>query len=139
MDQEIAKNLGVKPSELGEWIDINGWESFRLIESTTLEEILSWTHIIIALGGGTITQDNLFKFETDELETLWLDESFTRCWERISTDSNRPMVKQGKKSLELLFQQRRQCYEHFPQFTTGEELTCEIIKLTSKAEQKTQD
>ena len=57
-DWELATRFGIKPNELGAWIEKFGWEEFRKAESSLLKETLVKGRGLYSLGGGTFSEDN---------------------------------------------------------------------------------
>lgn len=107
IETKLSKIYGAK--QLGEHIRALGWEKFRTQESEAVAELIAkGGETIIALGGGTLERNlDLIKSETS---LFWLDTPFEVCFDRISGDTNRPLVN-DKESLEKLFNDRLVQYQ----------------------------
>lgn len=120
-DWELASRFGIKPDELGAWIEKFGWEEFRKAEATLLEETLLSGRGLYSLGGGTFSQSNIKRFKGyPEAMTLWLNTPVEICWERVKNDRNRPLVKAGKDEFFALYAQREALYSQAKYSLSGE-------------------
>ena len=120
-DWELATRFGIKPNELGAWIEKFGWEEFRKAESSLLKETLVKGRGLYSLGGGTFSEDNIEYFKTyPEAATLWLNTPVEICWERVKNDTNRPLVKAGKDEFFALYAQREALYSKAKYSLSGE-------------------
>lgn len=112
-DAWLLERFG-KPSEtMGEFIGRIGFSKFRELES---QEVLHFTELsentIIALGAGALSPANRQILEASTILHLALD--FETCWQRISNDPNRPLVKLGKEGMKEVFRERLPIYEAYP-------------------------
>lgn len=113
LDQLIlSQNDGF--NSLGDLIESKGWEWFRAAERDTLKNLLASSNIWISLGGGTMTLElaNELKSRKD-VKGYWLDTDFDTCWQRIQSDKNRPLVKEGRDHLKHLYDERWELYNFF--------------------------
>ncbi len=112
LDQEIAKSLKITPNKLGEWITTYGWIEFRKIELQLVIQILGLEQdIVLSLGGGTLDHNLLQLLKNKEnIKIVFLDTSFELCYERITSDANRPLVSLKLEELRKIFDQRRPFY-----------------------------
>jgi shikimate kinase len=112
IDDEIANSLNILPSKLGDWIRQEGWPAFRKIEARKINILIdSRQPSVISLGGGTLNQDLLEKIQKDpQVKMVFLDTEFETCYERITGDSNRPLLALEKEELRKLFNERRELY-----------------------------
>lgn len=120
-DHELARRLGLRPDELGQWIEENGWDDFRTKESELLVETLKKGEGLYCLGGGTFSKENIEKFNSfPKAETLWLNTPVEICWDRVKEDRNRPLVKQGKDEFFSLYKARESQYSKSKYQLSGE-------------------
>ena len=112
LDDEIASRLGLEKEKLGNWIEQNGWEKFRKIESQCLQELLVLNqNLVIALGGGALTKELVFKIKNNpEIYLVHLDVPLEICLDRTMGDLNRPMLKLNKAEIESLYQKRHEIF-----------------------------
>lgn len=113
LDNEIHKLHGADFSTLGEFIESKGWDHFRRVETETLENFLNKDEsLVLSLGGGAVSGVNLSKIKKSEgVKLVYLDVPFEVCFERISGDSKRPLVKLGKEKLQDLYNERLPLYK----------------------------
>ncbi len=122
LDAEIAKSLNIKPENLGEWIENEGFEKFRAVESEILEDLLKESnHLLLSLGGGAYHQKNrsLMK-KYGPSKSLWLKACPATLWERVKNDQNRPLVKLGRLAFDDLHSQRLSDYNEADFILHGE-------------------
>ncbi|TNF30374.1 MAG: shikimate kinase [Deltaproteobacteria bacterium] len=113
LDDEILHLHGQDFETLGEFIEARGFDHFRRMETETLESFLGKDEpMVMALGGGAISGVNLSKIkQSEQAKLVFLDTPFEVCFERISGDANRPLVKLGKEKLLELYQERLALYK----------------------------
>lgn len=113
LDEEILRLHGQDFETLGEFIEARGFVHFRRTETETLESFLEKDEsLVMALGGGAISGVNLSKIkQSKQTKLVFLDTPFEVCFERISGDANRPLVKLGKEKLLELYQERLALYK----------------------------
>ena len=110
LDERITEREGRSPAQL---IVDEGEETFRLIESEVLRELLETdTARVIALGGGAwIGEANRNLINEHGCLTIWLDVPFEVCWSRIeASDDDRPLGK-SREQAQALYERRRPIYE----------------------------
>jgi shikimate kinase len=112
LDHEIAKALQISPDQLGDWIKSQGWPYFRKIEQEKLSLFINnEINGILALGGGAVTSDLIGKnLKNQTVKIVFLDTLFEVCHERITKDSNRPLVSLKKEELRKLYEERLPLY-----------------------------
>jgi shikimate kinase len=108
LDEVLAKSLGIDQKQLGDWIEKNGWEKFRRIESAKIAELLiSDRKLVIALGGGTLNRELVESIKNNpQLFLIHLDVTLETCLERIKGDQNRPLLKMNLTELESIYNSR---------------------------------
>ncbi len=110
LDAAVAGNLGIMPTELGEWINKYGLENFRQKEVNVLKHLLENRMMkVIALGGGTIEAPGYSELKT-QAKTVFLNVSFETCYARIKNDPNRPLTALGEEGLLNLYNKRIPSY-----------------------------
>lgn len=110
LDERITSKEGRSPAQL---IVEEGEETFRLIESTVLRELVQTDNArVIALGGGAwIEKTNRDLLKEHSYLTVWLDAAFEICWARIETSGeDRPLGK-SKEQAQALYDRRRPIYQ----------------------------
>lgn len=114
-DVEIARRAGFKAQELGDYIESIGWDKFRLLERSLLEETLrDFEDGLFSFGGGTLTAPGVREIiNENHCKVLWLSTSVEQCWERVKGEKYRPLVKKGKEEFFSLYQKRLKDYEVF--------------------------
>lgn len=130
LDHEVARFLSIEPSVLGAWIRENGMERFRRNEAEVLERLLRGDQQIIALGGGSYTEDlHKMLLQKKEVAAFHLDTPFATCWERIRNDQNRPLVAVGEEELEKIYRKRRALLSSLPKISGIHDFT-RLISLS---------
>lgn len=110
-DSELSSQLGIKDTELGSWIESNGWKAFRAEERGLLEKTLAEGQGLYSLGGGCLHANPDLVSVMDECGLrLLVDTPVETCWNRVSGDRNRPLVSQGKDEFFTLFSEREPLY-----------------------------
>jgi shikimate kinase len=89
----------------------SGESEFRQIETQTLAQISAHTRLIVATGGGIVTQRINWSYLHHGL-VIWLDASTQTLWERIKADNSRPLLQDPnpQQKLEDLLHQRQTLY-----------------------------
>ena len=93
-------------------IDTDGEAYYRGIETAILRRALTETNIrILSLGGGTWTMpENREMIRNEGLTTVWLESSFSHCWNNIRfSRKDRPLAR-NKVNARKLFDARRGVY-----------------------------
>ena len=134
LDHYLCSILEIVPASLGSWIDHNGFDLFRQLESKYLEDLLNRDNIVIAVGGGAIHPASKQILREAGAEVFWIDEDFEACWERIMSDFNRPIVKLGKERAFNLYQSRKLELVEFRAYADIEKLISDIGNLIEVVE-----
>lgn len=112
LDHQIAKHLSVASENLGDWIRVNGFESFRKVESLVLSKMINQSeNLLISLGGGAFNASNIEILKQHEVLSIWLKVPPEECWDRISCDKNRPILDKGKGAFLDLYKKREEFYK----------------------------
>lgn len=102
--QVTKKSINQLFAEVGE-------AEFRQIESKILAEVCAYTNLVIATGGGIVTQQINWSYLRHGL-IVWLDVPIEVLADRLANDNTRPLLQDGAllDKLQLLLQQRRSLY-----------------------------
>ncbi|MEL7486275.1 MAG: shikimate kinase [Pseudomonadota bacterium] len=108
-DEEIEKAAGMTVSDL---FEAHGEESFRRGEAQVIERLLSGDPIVLATGGGAITQASTRALIRDRAFSIWLKADLDTVLERATRRSVRPLLKRGdaRATLERLMKEREAFY-----------------------------
>ena len=122
-DLILRKHAGPEKS-LSEWIEIWGWDKFRSLEA---ECLLDWLNEagngILALGGGSLTEENL-GLVSQKAKILVLEVDFETAWRRLSMDPLvRPLALKGENYMRWLFDKRHKIFAQIPWKMTNSDQT----------------
>ena len=106
-DEEIIKIINMP---IGKFISENGEAAFRKIETEVLREISKKSSIVIATGGGCVTQACNYPLLHQNSKIIWIERDISQ----LPTDG-RPLSRQG--SLQNLYTTRKPMYQSFSDFT----------------------
>ena len=108
MDEYIVKKEGKKIPEI---FAENGEEYFRMKETEAIEE-LAKHNAVIACGGGAMINEKNAEIARSGGAVIFLDVPFEVCYERISDDTNRPLiVNNTKQQVEDIYNFRYEIYK----------------------------
>lgn len=80
MSREIEREAGVSVDEV---FDLWGQAGYRRYERRALEQVLKRSRIIIAAGGGLVSEPATFERLLDSFYTVWLHASPQEHWDRV--------------------------------------------------------
>lgn len=109
LDHAIEHSTG---SSVAHYIDTNGIDAYRDVETATLREVLSSGFSgILSLGGGTWTMERNREMLRDHgFSTVWLEATFEHCWLNVSfSRKDRPLAR-DKNAAFKLFEERQSVY-----------------------------
>lgn len=104
---------------------------FRQLESDVIREVMSQSKQVIATGGGAVLKQENREYMMKNGLVIALKADEETIIERVSSDSNRPLV-QGdvKEKVHQLMQQRKAAYDFAPlQVDTSNKSIDEIIQF----------
>ena len=101
----------------------SGEAGFRQIETQVLTELGRKSGLIIATGGGCVTQDRNYPLLHQNGTCVWI----TRNLQSLPTDG-RPLSQAGK--LEQMYRIRKPLYERFADMTVSNDKTAEDCAAT---------
>jgi shikimate kinase len=98
-------------SSIAEIFADSGEAGFRQIETQTLGQLSAHTRLVVATGGGIVTQQMNWSYLHHGI-VVWLDASPQTLWERLKEDQSRPLLQDPnpQQKLEDLLQQRQHLY-----------------------------
>ncbi|MEN8445531.1 MAG: shikimate kinase [Cyanobacteria bacterium J06555_13] len=107
-DALIEQATGQKVSDL---FAKEGEAAFRAIETQVLSQVASHTNLVVATGGGIVTQPINWSYLHHGV-VIWLDVPIPVLLSRLSGDTTRPLLKDVDLSTKLnsLMTQRRDLY-----------------------------
>lgn len=109
MDSMIVKKEGMTIPEI---FEKKGEKYFRQAESRFIEELAEYKGVV-SCGGGTMLNDINAENARKNGTVIFINVPFEVCYERISGDTNRPMiVSKTKEEVKELFDQRYEKYKN---------------------------
>lgn len=108
LDEEIVRKEGCSIPEI---FKKGGEDSFRIIETRTLKDCLSFS-AVIATGGGIVMREENLELLKDNGMVIYLYASVDVQYERTLNDNNRPMINTDdrRSRLEDIFSLRDPLY-----------------------------
>lgn len=107
-DELIVKNQGMSIPEI---FEKKGEPYFRQIEAETVKSMCGKSAVISCGGGAMVNADTAKAVAEAGEKIVFLDVDFDTCYERISSDTNRPIVVNNtKEQLKAIFDERRALY-----------------------------
>lgn len=106
-----------------------GEAGFRQLESQILEQLCSFTKLVIATGGGIVLKQQNWSYLHHGL-IVWLDVSVEILYARLAEDTTRPLLQDSdpKGKLRSLLEQRQHLYSQADlRISVSEEQTPEQI------------
>lgn len=87
---------------------------FRSLETQVLTRLALTKNTVVSLGGGTLDDPENYNIIKNTGTIVYLNLSFSSCYDRIKNDTNRPLVtRYSKKELETLFNKRDENFKNF--------------------------
>ena len=109
-DDLIVEHAGMSIPDI---FEAEGETGFRDRESQALEEAASQEGQVIATGGGIVTVERNLPLLMKAGFVVWLDASEETLWQRISRNSERPMLytENPRETVNTLLNKRKPLYE----------------------------
>lgn len=135
LDEEIERRTGLTIPEI---FELHGVAEFRRLERSLTEELAGLEHLVLAPGGGWVTQPDLLDLFGSETMVVWLRISPEAAVERaMRTITHRPLLANAPDPVErarLLIREREPLYRLADtcvdvEGRTIEDVTSEIIAL----------
>jgi shikimate kinase len=114
VDERIEQRFDQKLQEI---VDRLGEEKFLDIEEKTILALGPVRHAVISPGGSAVYSTKAMTYLKKHSVVVFLDAPFERIEKQISNLDSRGIVWQKKKSLKLLFQERKPLYERYADAT----------------------
>ena len=110
LDEEVERRAGQNiPAIFAE----KGESVFRALETEALAQRVAQARTgrpqVVALGGGTFTNDHNIKLASDNGVTIWLDTPIEVIEQRIATETHRPLA-HDREQFRALFVARQTAY-----------------------------
>lgn len=110
LDQDIE---GAEAASIAQIFDTRGEAEFRSVEKEAVRrrvgEVERGKPMVIALGGGSFTDEASQALLRENGVTIWLDCSFPRVCARVEGSSHRPLARDPEK-FQQLYEQRQTAY-----------------------------
>jgi shikimate kinase len=110
LDQDIESAQGASIAHI---FDTRGEAEFRTVEKEAVrrrvDEVSRGRPMVVALGGGSFTDETNQALLRENGVTIWLDCSFPRVCARVEGSSHRPLARDPGK-FEKLYEQRQAVY-----------------------------
>lgn len=107
-DELIVENQGMSIPEI---FEKKGEPYFRQVEADIVKSMCGKSAVISCGGGAMINSDTAKAVANAGGAVVFLDVDFDTCYERISTDTNRPIVVNNtKEQLRAIFDERHAIY-----------------------------
>ena len=135
IDEEIVKKTGMS---IPEYVEKNGWDAFRKIESKIISSLRNVKDSIIDCGGGIIENKRNIENLKGNGTIFWLKADTLTIAKRIKDSNKRPPLIEGKSSTEEaeeVLQKRIPLYKKSADFEIGtdnktvEEVCDKILEL----------
>lgn len=116
-DSEVSKKAGKSISEI--FIE-DGESNFRALEREAVMEALSASATVIALGGGAILDEEVYRKLEQESKVVYLQVSISNAAPRVGFNTDRPLLVGNPRQQWLkLFEARREKYEYLGKITVS--------------------
>jgi len=128
IDEEIVKKTG---TSIPEYVEKNGWDAFRKIESEIISNLRNVKDSIIDCGGGIVENKRNIENLKSNGTIFWLKADTLTIAKRIKDSNKRPSLTEGKSSTEEaeeVLQKRIPLYKKSADFEidTGNETVEEV-------------
>ena len=110
LDKNIEHRAGMRLPEI---FTIHGEEFYRRLERDTLTDLLNARQsMILAVGGGIVTQPDTYAMLLRQTTTVWLKAKADDCWARVMRQGDRRPIElpQAREALRQLVARREPLY-----------------------------
>jgi XRE family transcriptional regulator, aerobic/anaerobic benzoate catabolism transcriptional regulator len=110
LDKNIEHRAGLRLPEI---FTIHGEEFYRRLERDTLTDLLNARQsMILAVGGGIVTQPDTYAMLLRQTTTVWLKARADDCWSRVMRQGDRRPIElpQAREALRQLVARRDPLY-----------------------------
>lgn len=135
LDDVIVKEV---KTSIPHFFKTHGEKKFRLVEKRALAKLIKKGRLVIATGGGAVTNKDTRKLLFKSATTLWLKAPVKVLESRVKNDKNRPLLgNNAKKNLATLLEKRERFYAKAPITikNDGKDIDAAVARI-SKAVQK---
>jgi shikimate kinase len=115
MDRRLITEAG---RDIAEWVEQEGWGSFRKAESALLGIVRMQKELVVATGGGIILDPENRRALSEEFFTVWLRASPQTIHERLRLDPESPRTRPAllplpvREEIERVLAERVPLYSH---------------------------
>lgn len=110
LDTEIEAEQGMPIAQI---FHRHGEEQFRKVETEALRRrvrlVQTGRPMVVALGGGAFAQECNYDLVEHNGVTVWLDCPLVVAWQRVESNSDRPLARDPER-FRALYEARRICY-----------------------------
>lgn len=110
VDAQIEQRATTKISDI---FEKHGEPAFRVLERQAVVEqvhlVLQGRARVVALGGGTFTDERNRQTLGEGGVSIWLDAPVETLWKRVSDETHRPLA-QEREAFVVLYEKRRPAY-----------------------------
>lgn len=110
LDKHVEQRAGMRLAEI---FTIHGEEFYRRLERDTLTDLLNARQsMILAVGGGLVTQPDTYALLLRHTTTVWLKAKAEDCWARVMRQGDRRPTElpQAREALRQLVARREALY-----------------------------
>ena len=130
-DDMVAQLTGMSINQI---FAESGEATFRQLETQVLAELASYKNLTVATGGGIVLNRMNWSHLQQGL-VVWLDVPIDLLWERLKTDSTRPLLRDRHpyQTLKTLLQNRQHLYRQadihiaIPKDVTPEQVVNRVV------------
>ncbi len=126
LDARIERETGVS---VAAWFASAGEVGFREVESRALDQALSASPSVIALGGGTLVDPELRARIRERSLLVVLEVSADEAWRRVGGDVRRPLLAEGKESFHALWASRQVAYADAHAHVDSQSASPEVVAV----------
>ncbi|HHE65498.1 MAG TPA: shikimate kinase [Bacteroidetes bacterium] len=111
-DEKIEEKCGMT---IREFVASSGWQEFRKLEKSVIEELSNLNHVVIDCGGGVVEDaQNMERLSKNAL-IVWVDSDMEDIYKRLSKAMDRPRLENPdlKKDVDITYQKRLPLYRKY--------------------------
>jgi shikimate kinase len=137
MDERLVASFG---KSIDQWVQSEGWESFRKAESELLERLAREQGLVVSTGGGVVLSAHNRNLLKEHFFVIWLKASPETTHLRMLSDphtgTNRPAFTTLplREEIENILAERRVFYEETAHITleTDDTLPAQLVSLVQR-------
>ncbi len=114
----VSTDAGIEEKSgmlIADFVNKNGWEAFRRIETGIIEGLSEQTEVVIDCGGGVVENErNLKNLQQDTL-VVWVDAELSDIYQRLADAGDRPLLNQSdlNEDIKSNYQRRKPQYHKY--------------------------